>query len=88
MWVINRQKANQDIFDFIHKAFFNVNFNLFLKQEIYQHENVEQNPPWMPQKPINKLKYKIPKSQEHLLEVIKKQVSIILTIARACASSI
>ena len=46
-------------------------------ERIYRDEGVEQNPPWMPAKPVKKLKFLVPKSLETLSEKVKKQVSFI-----------
>jgi len=43
-------------------------------ERIYRDEGVEQNPPWMPAKPVKKLKFLVPKSLETLSERVKKQM--------------
>ena len=49
-------------------------------EKIYENENLEQNPPWMPAKPIQRLKFLIPKSKERLEEMVKKQVYNLFTL--------
>ena len=49
-------------------------------EKIYENENLEQNPPWMPAKPIQRLKFQIPKSKERLEEMVKKQVNNLFTL--------
>ena len=43
-------------------------------REVFKNENLEQNPPWMPPIPVQKLKFLVPKTKELLLEKVKKQV--------------
>lgn len=49
-------------------------------EKIYENENLEQNPPWMPAKPIQRLKFQIPKSKERLEEMVIKQVNNLFTL--------
>merc|ERR1711915_926763 len=43
-------------------------------REIYRCENAKQNPPWMPQLPLSKLKFMMPRTLAALVEKVQKEV--------------
>ena len=45
-------------------------------ERIYQDEEVEQNPPWMPAKPVHRIKFLVPKTEDALVELVNKQVRL------------
>ena len=42
--------------------------------DVFKWENVEQNPPWMEQLPLQKMKFLIPRTLPSLVEIVQREV--------------
>ena len=62
-----------------HKNFvgFLVDLISEIVSDVYECENTEQNPTWMPQRPLDKERYQLPKDETQLKAKVNKEVMIL-----------